>query len=120
MVGDSGGLHFDFHAEALQTSKAALLHGPPQEAPPALDALAREGARRMLMAALDAEVTAYIERVADGRDADGCRLVVRNGQTRDAHRDLLGGHVEGAGAAGEPGGHGDCAWAAGLPRPAPR
>jgi putative transposase len=47
-----------------------------------LDELAREGARRMLMRALEEEVAAYVERHAEARDADGRRLVVRNGQAR--------------------------------------
>ena len=37
----------------------------------------------MLMAALKAEVTEYIERFGDTRDADGRRLVVRNGQAQE-------------------------------------
>ena len=37
----------------------------------------------MLVAALEAEVTEYIERFAEVRDADGRRLVVRNGQARE-------------------------------------
>ena len=44
-----------------------------------LDELAREGARRMLAAALQAEVAAYIEQHADQVDEHGHRLVVRNG-----------------------------------------
>jgi len=44
-----------------------------------LDELAREGARQMLAAALQAEVAAYIEAHADRVDQDGRRLVVRNG-----------------------------------------
>jgi transposase-like protein len=44
-----------------------------------LDELAREGARRMLAEALRAEADAYCERVADQRDEQGHRLVVRNG-----------------------------------------
>jgi putative transposase len=44
-----------------------------------LDALVREGARRMLATALQAEVAAYIDAHAGQRDADGRRLVVRNG-----------------------------------------
>ena len=48
----------------------------PRNVPPTLDTLAREGARRMLMTALEAEVTEYIERFAEVRDADGHRLVV--------------------------------------------
>ena len=44
-----------------------------------IDELVREGARRMLAEALQAEVDAYIARHADERDDDGRRLVVRNG-----------------------------------------
>ena len=47
-----------------------------------LDTLAREGARRMLMSALEEEVAAYVERHAEARDGEGRRLVVRNGQAR--------------------------------------
>src|SRR3954451_4878094 len=48
-----------------------------------LDELAREGARRMIATALEAEVADYIERFAEERDADGKRLVVRNGRARE-------------------------------------
>jgi transposase-like protein len=44
-----------------------------------IDELVREGARRMLAEALQAEVDAYCARFADERDEDGRRLVVRNG-----------------------------------------
>jgi len=44
-----------------------------------LDEICREGARRMLMAALKAESDAYVESLADQLDDDGHRLVVRNG-----------------------------------------
>jgi transposase-like protein len=44
-----------------------------------LDEIVRDGARRMLAAALQAEVAAYIEAHADQVDADDHRLVVRNG-----------------------------------------
>jgi len=44
-----------------------------------LDELAREGARKMLAAALQAEVAAYIEAHTDQVDEEGHRLVVRNG-----------------------------------------
>jgi hypothetical protein len=44
-----------------------------------LDELAREGARRMLAAALEAEVDAYIATYAALVDERGHRLVVRNG-----------------------------------------
>ncbi|MFI8352584.1 IS256 family transposase [Streptomyces cyaneofuscatus] len=41
--------------------------------------IVREGARRMLVAALEAEVNAYIAELAEERDESGRRLVVRNG-----------------------------------------
>jgi len=44
-----------------------------------IDELVREGARRMLAAALQAEVDAYVAQLVDERDANGRRLVVRNG-----------------------------------------
>ena len=47
-----------------------------------LDEIARQGAQAMLRAALEAEANAYLERFADERDANGRRLVVRNGQAR--------------------------------------
>ncbi len=46
---------------------------------PLLDEIVREGARAMLAAALQAEVAAYIDAHAGQFDADGRRLVVRNG-----------------------------------------
>jgi transposase-like protein len=44
-----------------------------------IDELVREGARRMLAEALQAEVDDYIARFTDQRDERGRRLVVRNG-----------------------------------------
>ena len=44
-----------------------------------IDDIVRDGARRMLAAALEAEVAAYIDAHADLRDEQGHRLVVRNG-----------------------------------------
>ena len=57
--------------------------GEDNEVAVTLDGLAREGARRMIAAALEAEVADYIERFADERDEDGKRLVVRNGRARE-------------------------------------
>src|SRR5262249_54422646 len=45
-----------------------------------LDEIAREGARRMLLAALEAEVAAYLEAHRESRDEGGHALVVRNGK----------------------------------------
>jgi len=47
-----------------------------------LDEIAHEGARRMLVAALETEVAAYLEAHRDERDEDGHALVVRNGKGR--------------------------------------
>ena len=44
-----------------------------------IDEIVREGARRMLAEALQAEVDAYIAQFTDERDEGGRRLVVRNG-----------------------------------------
>jgi putative transposase len=52
-----------------------------------LDELAREGARQMLAAALEAEVDAYLATHAAERDERGRRLVVRNGHARQ--REIL-------------------------------
>jgi putative transposase len=60
---------------------------------PSLDELAREGARRMLMAALEAEVAHYLDGAAE-RDDDGRRLVVRNGYGRARKLTLGAGTVE--------------------------
>jgi transposase-like protein len=47
-----------------------------------LDAIVREGARRMLAVALEAEVDAYVDAYAEQVDEHGHRLVVRNGRAR--------------------------------------
>jgi hypothetical protein len=44
-----------------------------------LDEVVRDGARAMLAAALQVEVTAYLEAFVDQLDEAGRRLVVRNG-----------------------------------------
>jgi putative transposase len=48
-----------------------------------LDDLAREGARRMIATALEAEVADYVQRFSDEVGDDGRRLVVRNGRARE-------------------------------------
>ena len=48
-----------------------------------LDDLAREGARRMIAAALEAEVDEYVASFTDEVGEDGRRLVVRNGRARE-------------------------------------
>ncbi|WP_121711783.1 IS256 family transposase [Streptomyces sp. E5N91] len=59
-----------------------------------LDEIVREGARRMLAAALGAEVNAYIAELADERDDEGHRLVVRNGYHQPRQVTTAAGAVE--------------------------
>ncbi len=58
-----------------------------------LDAIVREGARRMLAAALEAEVDAYLAAHAAERDEQGRRLVVRNGYARQRQVTTAAGAV---------------------------
>jgi glutathione synthase/RimK-type ligase-like ATP-grasp enzyme len=51
-----------------------------------IDQLVREGARRMLAEALQAEVDAYISQFVDERDENGRRLVVRGRQPSASYR----------------------------------
>ncbi len=48
-----------------------------------LDGLAREGARRMIAAALEAEVDEYVASFNEELDENGRRLVVRNGRAKE-------------------------------------
>ena len=48
-----------------------------------LDELAREGARKMIEAALLAEADEYLAQHAEARDAVGHAMVVRNGKARE-------------------------------------
>jgi putative transposase len=53
--------------------------GGPAAGSSLLDEIVRDGARRMLAAALQAEVTGYVDQFVDEVDENGHRLVVRNG-----------------------------------------
>jgi transposase-like protein len=59
-----------------------------------LDELAREGARRMILAALELEVAQYVEKLHDLRDEKGHALVVRNGKTKPRRVSLGAGNIE--------------------------
>jgi len=74
-----------------------LVHTHPEmeaEMLPTLDEIAREGARRMLLWALETEVAHYIETHQDARDELGHALVVRNGKARARKVTLGSGTVE--------------------------
>lgn len=59
-----------------------------------LDEIARQGARKMLAHALEAEVRDYLEAAKDERDEDDRALVVRNGHAREREVLLGAGAVE--------------------------
>ena len=59
-----------------------------------LDEIVREGARRMLAAALEAEVDAYIEAMAGELDERGRRRVVRNGHAEARTITTAAGGIE--------------------------
>jgi putative transposase len=59
-----------------------------------LDEIAREGARRMLIEALEAEVDDYVERYRGERDQPRRALVVRNGRGQERKLALGAGTVE--------------------------
>jgi putative transposase len=58
-----------------------------------LDEICREGARKMLAAALEAEVDAYLAELRDERDEDGHVLVTRNGHARPRNVQTVAGAV---------------------------
>jgi putative transposase len=58
-----------------------------------LDELAREGARRMIAAALEAEVVEYVQSLRHLRDEQGHALVVRNGRSHHERAVNLGAGV---------------------------
>jgi hypothetical protein len=64
-----------------------------------LDELAREGARRMLLTALEAEVAAYVEAHREVRDHAGHAQVVRNGRGRARRVTVVAGTMVVPGAA---------------------
>lgn len=65
------------------TNVRMLPVGEDSEIAVSLDELAREGARRMIAAALRAEADEYVERFIEEVDEHGHRLVVRNGRARE-------------------------------------
>jgi hypothetical protein len=67
-----------------------------------LDELALEGARRMLAAALEAEVDDYLTVHAAERDKGGRRLVVRNGHARQREVMTAAGVIPVRAAGGRP------------------
>ncbi len=67
------------------------VQGSEPEVATALDELAREGARRMILAALEVEVEEYRQQHRDARDRRGHALVVRNGPGRPRPQPCLPG-----------------------------
>lgn len=69
-------------AEVTNPVPASATAGPAPAGDSLIDAIVRDGARRMLAAALEAEVAAYITAHVGEVDDAGRRLVVRNGHAR--------------------------------------
>src|SRR3954464_7052351 len=67
---------------------------PPSAGGSLIDEIVRDGARRMLAAALEAEVAAYVAAHADQLDEQGRRLVVRNGHAQPRQVLTAAGAVE--------------------------
>jgi len=65
--------------------------GQAPEVQRSLDELAREGARRMIAAALELEVEQYVQSMHQLRDEDGHAQVVRNGKSHHERTVHLGG-----------------------------
>lgn len=72
-------------------------NGPPgqiAEITQSLDELAREGARRMIVAALELEVEQYVEKLRHLHDENGHALVVRNGKAESRTVSLGAGSIQ--------------------------
>jgi putative transposase len=65
-----------------------------QEAAAGLDEIVREGARRMLAAAIEAEAAGYVETLTSELDEHGHRLVVRNGHAEPRTITTAAGGIE--------------------------
>jgi hypothetical protein len=66
-----------------------------------LDEICREGARRMLAAALEVEADNYIAELVGELDEQGHRLVTRNGHARPRTITTAAGPIRDPGAAGQ-------------------
>ncbi len=64
----------------MQERTTDLVAGPAEAVSDVLTEILRDGAKRLLATAIEAEVDTYIEQHTSQRDADGRRLVVRNGR----------------------------------------
>jgi transposase-like protein len=64
----------------MKKTTPSVESGPAESAQDVLTEVLRNGAQRMLAAALEAEVESYLAQHADARDEAGHRLVVRNGR----------------------------------------
>ena len=76
--------------KGTQTTTEALWQKPAKKM---LEDVIREGAQRMLQAAIEMEVAEHIQRLSGATDAAGHRLVVRNGwkrRLREAFRAVRG------------------------------
>jgi transposase-like protein len=80
--------------KVVQTDQEGQLQAADVPVGSLLDEIAREGARRMLAAALKAEADAYVDALVDQVDEEGYRLVVRNGHAETRTVMCAAGAVE--------------------------
>jgi putative transposase len=86
--------HANAGEEGTPMLKVVAVEATRTELSASLDEICREGARRMLAAALEAEADAYIEALADEVDEVGHRLVVRNGHANPRTVTTVAGGIE--------------------------
>jgi putative transposase len=80
--------------EGTPTLKVVVDEAAREDLAAGLGEIVREGARRVLAAALEDEVAACIAAHVAGRDEDGRRLVVRNGHARPRQVTTAAGAIE--------------------------
>ncbi len=77
------------HRQPARKRRAAILKLVSPKSEPckdfelSLEEIARVGAKRLLVHALNLEVEEYVQKFKDRIDEDGHRLVVKNGVTKD-------------------------------------
>lgn len=79
---------------AMQDVRRLPAGEPTKDVATSLDVLAREGARRMIATALEAEVDQYISSFSEEIDEHGRRLVLGNGHARERRVTVGSGTVE--------------------------
>jgi len=80
--------------KAVETGRLGWVSPSDESAGSLVDEIAREGAGRMLAAALRAEADAYVDGLVDQLDEGGHRLVARNGHHEPRTVSTAAGPIE--------------------------